>query len=265
MITDSRESWFKNKFKPTAKDPQKSVYIFIDELLNFNEAEIGITTVKLLDRLGYTVKFARHAESGRSFLSKGLLEEARKLAKENVSLYKDLITAETPLVGVEPSAILTFRDEYPDLLRGNEKADAKNIAINTFMIEEFLAKELDAGKIDASLFRDRKALIKLHGHCQQKALSSLVPVKKILTRLGSNEVHLIPSGCCGMAGSFGYEKEHYDLSMQIGELVLFPAVRKQPENVIIAAAGTSCRHQIKDGTGRRSLHPVEILWDTLVS
>jgi FAD/FMN-containing dehydrogenase/Fe-S oxidoreductase len=258
------EKWFKRKFKPVTKNPIKAVYIFIDELLNFNEAEIGITTVKLLDRLGYTVKFIPHVESGRSFLSKGLLEEARKMARKNVSIYKNLITPETPLVGVEPSAILTFRDEYPDLLRGEEKDDAKRIALNTFMIEEFLAKELDAGKIDVKLFRDTKALIKLHGHCQQKALSSLVPVKKILTRLGNNEVHLIPSGCCGMAGSFGYEKEHYDLSMQIGELVLFPTIRKQPENVIIAAAGTSCRHQIKDGTGRKSLHPVEILWKSLV-
>ena len=258
------EKWFNSEFKATANDPQRSVYIFIDELLNYNEAEIGITTVKLLDKLGYSVKYVRHSESGRSFLSKGLLEEARKLAKANVTLFKNLITKDTPLVGVEPSAILTFRDEYPDLLRGEEKSDAKSIASNTFMIEEFLARELDAGKIDVKLFRDNKALIKLHGHCQQKALSSLVPVKKILTRLGNNEVHLIPSGCCGMAGSFGYEKEHFELSMQIGELVLFPTIRKQPENVIIAAAGTSCRHQIKDGTGRKSLHPVEILWNTLV-
>jgi len=257
------ENWFKKEFKPTTKNPSKTVYIFIDELLNFNEAEIGITTVKLLDRLGYAVKFLSHVESGRSFLSKGLLEEARTLARKNVSLYKNVITADTPLVGVEPSAILTFRDEYPDLLRGDEKDAAKKIALNTFMIEEFLAKELDAGKIDVKLFRETRSLIKLHGHCQQKALSSLVPVKKILTRLGNNEVHLIPSGCCGMAGSFGYEKEHYDLSMQIGELVLFPTVRKQPENVIIAAAGTSCRHQIKDGTGRKSFHPVEILWKAL--
>jgi FAD/FMN-containing dehydrogenase/Fe-S oxidoreductase len=256
--------WFKNEFKPTVKNPGKSVYIFIDELLNFNEAEIGITTVKLLDKLGYAVKFLPHVESGRSFLSKGLLEEARKLAKKNVSLYKDVITEETPLIGVEPSAILTFRDEYPDLLRGEEKDAARRIAVNTFMIEEFLAKELEAGRIDLTLFQDRKALIKFHGHCQQKALSSLVPVKKILTRLGNNQVHLIPSGCCGMAGSFGYEKEHYDISMQIGELVLFPAVRKQPQDVIIAATGTSCRHQIKDGTGRKALHPVEILWKTLV-
>ena len=161
---------------------------------------------------------------------------------------------------MEPSAILTFRDEYPDLLRDDEKEDAKRLATNTFMIEEFLAKELDAGNIDLKLFRPQGAVIKLHGHCQQKALSSLTPVKKILTAMGGNKVHMIPSGCCGMAGSFGFEREHYDLSMQIGELVLFPTVRKQPENVIIAAAGTSCRHQIKDGTGRRAMHPVEILW-----
>ena len=131
------------------------------------------------------------------------------------------------------------------------------------MIEEFLANEMEAGNIDLKLFGEHKLLIKLHGHCQQKALSSLTPVKKILTRLGNNQVHIIPSGCCGMAGSFGYEKEHFDLSMQIGELVLFPAVRKQPEEVIIAAAGTSCRHQIKDGTGRKAIHPVEILWSML--
>jgi FAD/FMN-containing dehydrogenase/Fe-S oxidoreductase len=257
------KKWFTSQFKPTAKKSVKTIYLFIDELLNYNEAEIGMTTVKLLDKLGYEIKFIDHADSGRSFLSKGLLEEARVLAKKNVSLFKNLITEETPLIGVEPSAILTFRDEYPDLLRGEEKQAAQKIATHTFMIEEFLAKELDAGRIDLSLFNEQKQLIKLHGHCQQKALSSLVPVKKILTRMGNNEVHLIPSGCCGMAGSFGYEKEHFDLSMQIGELVLFPTVRKQPENVIIAAAGTSCRHQIKDGTGRKALHPVDILWGAL--
>jgi FAD/FMN-containing dehydrogenase/Fe-S oxidoreductase len=257
-------SWFKNQFKPTTNDNSKIVYLFIDELLNYNEAEIGITTVKLLDRLGYTIRFVDHAESGRSFLSKGLLEEARELATKNVRLFKDLITDKTPLVGVEPSAILTFRDEYPDLLRGEEQKAAHHIGAYTYLIEEFLSKELEAGRIDLSQFKEQKKLIKVHGHCQQKALSSLVPVKKILTRMGSNEVHMIPSGCCGMAGSFGYEKEHYDLSMQIGELVLFPTVRKQPDDVIIAAAGTSCRHQIKDGTGRRALHPVEIIYNALL-
>lgn len=260
----SWKQWFEVKFVPTTTTPLKTVYLFIDELLNFNEAEIGITTIRLLDKLGYSIKFLPHQESGRSFLSKGMLEEARELARKNVNIYKDVITADTPLVGVEPSAILTFRDEYPDLLRGEEKENARRVATHTFMIEEFLAKELDAGNINLNLFKAGKSLIKLHGHCQQKALSSLVPAKKILTRLGDNTVHIIPSGCCGMAGSFGYEKEHYDLSMQIGELVLFPAIRKQPQNVIIAAAGTSCRHQIKDGTGRLAFHPVEIIWDMLV-
>jgi Fe-S oxidoreductase len=192
-----------------------------------------------------------------------MLEEARSLARKNVALFRDRITHETPLIGVEPSAILTFRDEYPDLLRGEEQEVARKIALHTLMIDEFLSKELDAGNIDLSLFGEQDLLVKLHGHCQQKALSTLTHTKKILTRMGNHRVHIIPSGCCGMAGSFGYEKEHYDLSMQIGELVLFPAVRNLPDEVVIAAPGTSCRHQIKDATGRRSHHPVEILWNAL--
>jgi Fe-S oxidoreductase len=243
--------------------PVKTVYLFIDELLNYNEAEIGITTVRLLDRLGYGIKVLDHHESGRSYLSKGLLIEARELARKNVALYKDIISHDTPLIGVEPSAILTFRDEYPDLLRGEEKKAALSIGYHTMMIEEFLSKELDAGRIDLSQFKKQEGLIKLHGHCQQKALSTLTHTKKILTGMGGYQVQLIPSGCCGMAGSFGYEKEHYDISMQIGELVLFPTIRKQSDDVIIAAPGTSCRHQIKDGTGRKALHPVEILWGAL--
>ena len=256
-------SWFRKKFEPRTTHPIKTVYLFIDELLNYNEAEIGITTVRLLDELGYGIKVLPHAESGRSFLSKGLLEEARDIARKNVGMFYQHVSAETPLIGVEPSAILSFRDEYPDLLRGEEKDRARSIARHTYMIEEFLAMEMDAGNIDASRFEQKKKLIKLHGHCQQKALSSLTPTKKILTHLGKNEVHMIPSGCCGMAGSFGYEREHFDVSMKIGELVLLPLVRKQPSEVIIAAPGTSCRHQIKDGTGRKALHPVEILWDAL--
>ncbi len=256
--------WVKTEFKPTVVKPIKTVYVFVDELLNYNESEIGITTVRLLDKLGYAVKCISHADSGRSFLSKGLLIEARKLARRNVGIFRNVISADTPLIGVEPSAILTFRDEYPDLLRGDAKADARHIAAHTLMIEEFLSKEMEAGNIKPDRFKDRKALIKVHGHCQQKALSSLAPTKKILTRLGNNEVHIIPSGCCGMAGSFGFEKEHYDLSMKIGELVLFPTVRKQPGDVIIAASGTSCRHQIKDGTGRTAMHPVQILWNSLL-
>jgi FAD/FMN-containing dehydrogenase/Fe-S oxidoreductase len=259
----SWRDWFKNDFKPAVTTPIKTVYIFIDEFLNYNEAEIGITTVRLLDKLGYRVKLIDHVESGRSFLSKGLLVDARQLAQKNVSIFKSLIGHDSPLIGVEPSAILTFRDEYPDLLRGAEKEAAKKIALHSLMIDEFLSKELDAGNIDPKKFKKLGKVIKFHGHCQQKALSTLVHIKKILTQFGGNDVHMIPSGCCGMAGSFGYEKEHYDISMKIGELVLFPAVRKQADDVVISATGTSCRHQIKDGTGRVALHPVEILWDAL--
>ena len=255
--------WFKKHFRPSVKNPVGTVYLFIDELLNYNEAEIGIITVRLLDKLGYKIVVLDHHESGRSFLSKGLLGEARELARKNVALFRDRITHETPLIGVEPSAILTFRDEYPDLLRDEEKEAARNIGYHTLMIEEFLSKELDAGRIDLNLFDNQGTLVKLHGHCQQKALSTLTHTKKILTRMGNHTVHIIPSGCCGMAGSFGYEREHYQLSMDIGELVLFPAVRKLSDDVTIAAPGTSCRHQIKDGTGRKSFHPVEILWQAL--
>jgi Fe-S oxidoreductase len=169
-----------------------------------------------------------------------------------------------PLLGVEPSAILSFRDEYPDLVREELRAKAKQLAPNVFLIDEFLSREAAAGNIPASLFTTEKRQIKLHGHCQQKALSTPLHSKNILSLPANYSVEIIPSGCCGMAGSFGYEKEHYDLSMEIGEMVLFPAVRNAAEETIIAAPGTSCRHQVKDGTGRKSQHPVEILYEALV-
>ncbi|QJW91459.1 FAD-binding protein [Spirosoma taeanense] len=245
--------------RPSAPGP----LLFCDEFTNYNDVEVGQKAIQLLERLGYSVRIPEHVESGRTYLSKGLVEDARKIAIRNVTLLKDLVTDETPLIGLEPSAILTFRDEYPDLVPTELKADAQRIARNTFLFEEWLASEADAGRIDRSLFTTEARQVKVHGHCHQKALSSMVPVKKVLSLPKNYSVQLIPSGCCGMAGSFGYEAEHYDLSMQIGELVLFPAVRNTTESVIISAAGTSCRHQIKDGTGRKAQHPAEILFDAL--
>jgi Fe-S oxidoreductase len=185
------------------------------------------------------------------------------LAERNVRDLRGAITEDIPLVGLEPSAILTFRDEYPDLVDASLADDARELAKNALTFEEFIARELDAKRIDPALFTDEKRLIKLHGHCQQKAVSSLVPGKRILSLPKNYAVEIIPSGCCGMAGSFGYEKEHYDVSMQIGELVLLPTVRQQPDDVIIAAAGTSCRHQIHDGAHRTAKHPAEILYEAL--
>ena len=242
---------------------RRKVYFFCDEFTNYNDTEIGIKAILLLEKLGYEVDIPKHAESGRTFLSKGLLKQARAIAQKNIALLKDVISEATPLVGLEPSAILTLRDEYIDLTRDEVQQQAHRIADHTFTIEEFIAREIDRGHITQEQFTQEKRLIKLHGHCHQKALSSLVPTKKMLTLPANYEMHMIPSGCCGMAGSFGYEKEHFALSMQVGELVLFPTVRKQPEDVIIAAPGTSCRHQIKDGTGRVAKHPVEVLYEAL--
>ncbi len=241
-----------------------AVYLFADEFTNFLDVEIGKKAVALLEKLGYDVMIpGDHLDSGRAPLSKGLLKEARNIADKNVRKFRELISDQVPLVGIEPSAILTFRDEYPDLVSEELAADAKALARNALTFEEFIAREIDAKRITKASFTTQKRLVKLHGHCQQKAVSSLVPSKKALSLPENYEVHLIPSGCCGMAGSFGYEAEHYDVSMKIGELVLFPAVRQQPAEVIIAAPGTSCRHQIHDGTGRTALHPVEILYEAL--
>lgn len=254
--------WLNTEFKPKVAD--RKLYIFCDEFTNYNDAEIGKKAILLLDKLGYQVIFVSHADSGRPQLSKGLLDEAKELAEANIEIFKDLLSATTPLIGIEPSAILTFRDEYISLTRGKRQEQAKRIAQHVFTIEEFLANEIDAGRIKTEQFTKDTRLIKVHGHCHQKSLSSMVHTKKLLSLPENYKVQMIPSGCCGMAGSFGYEKEHYEVSMKIGELVLFPTVREQPDDVIIAAAGTSCRHQIKDGTSRKSYHPVEILWDNLL-
>jgi len=256
-------SWYKKHVKQARAAFQRKVYLFCDEFTNYNDVEVGKKAILLLEKLGYDVIIPDHIESGRAWLSKGLLRKAKQIANKNIGLLKDLITDETPLVGIEPSAILTFRDEYIDLADDDQFEAAKKLSANVFMIEEFLIREDERGMIDKSNFTNDKRLIKLHGHCQQKALSSVTIGAKALTFPGNYFVDIIPSGCCGMAGSFGYEKEHYEISMKIGELVLLPTVRKQPEEVMIAAGGTSCRHQIKDGTGRIALHPVEILYDAL--
>ncbi len=236
-----------------------TVLLFCDEFTNFNDVDIGIAAVELLERLGYLVELPPHGESGRAFLSKGMLKEARPLAEANVEALHPRVSESTPLVGIEPSGILSFRDEYPELVRQDMRANARQLAGHCLMLEEFLAREAEAGRIGPECFTDARRSIKLHGHCFQKALASTLPTHRMLALPANYSVSEIPSGCCGMAGSFGYEQEHYALSMQVGELVLLPAVRQTPADVLVAAPGTSCRHQIKDGTGRRAYHPAEIL------
>ena len=261
----SLRKWYKKHYAalPGKTPVIKSIYLFVDEFTNHNDTQIGITAIKLLKNLGYEVKVIEHQESGRSALSKGLLEKAKKHAEANVKIFQDLIDGNTPLVGIEPSAILGFRDEYPRLVSKDLAEGAKKLKFHTLIIDEFIGREIVAGNISSDSFIDKTQKIKLHGHCHQKALSSLTWTQKLLSLPKNYSVEVIPSGCCGMAGSFGYEAEHYDLSMQIGEMVLFPAVRNSEESTVIAAPGTSCRHQIADGTGKKAKHPVEILWEAL--
>jgi FAD/FMN-containing dehydrogenase/Fe-S oxidoreductase len=243
--------------------PNGSLYLFIDEFTDYNDTGIGMTTVRLLNRLGYRVLISRHQISGRTFLSKGLLRSARKIAIRNIMAFKDIISENTPLIGIEPSAILTFRDEYPDLAGKNLRNEAAALGRNALVIDEFLMREMKAGKITKTSFTSVPRKILFHGHCQQKALTGTDSTRFVLSFPENSSVEEIPSGCCGMAGSFGFEKEHYDLSLKVGELILFPSIRDASEDTTISASGTSCRQQILDGTGKKARHPAEILYDAL--
>ncbi len=252
------KSWI-SKQKPSTN--KKKVYLFCDEFTNFYDVEIGKDAVNVLEKLGYNVQFIKHEESGRSFISKGFLKEAKNIANINTAIFKDIITDDVPLIGIEPSAILTFRDEY--LRLADDKSSAKKTAKNAFTFEEFLNNEHQQKNIDVSLFTSNSKDIKIHGHCHQKALSGTLATFSILNIPENYKVTIMNTGCCGMAGSFGYEKEHYELSMQVGEDTLFPKVRNCSEETEIAAAGTSCRHQIYDGTKRIAKHPITILKEAL--
>ncbi len=240
----------------------KKVVLYIDEFTHYMDTGIGKDAIGLLTGLGYDVQLF-YAESGRTYLSKGFLEQAKKLAMENIKELKVFLEQKIPVLGIEPSAILSFRDEYKRLVPDGERVD--EIAENVFLIEEFLAKEIEKGLLASDRFTKEAKTIKIHNHCHQKALSNQKATFDVLNLPENYSVTIINSGCCGMAGSFGYEKEHYEVSMQIGELKLFPAIRGSEATTIISANGTSCRHQIKDGTDRNAMHPVTILKNALVN
>ncbi len=257
----ARKYWKKTYRKPDHS--RGKLLLYLDEFTEFQDSDIGIKTISLLTQLNYDVSWIPHPESGRAHFSKGLLNEAKKIAEANITCFKNHVSEHVPLVGIEPSAILGFRDEFPEIVATQLKEDAKQIASHTYTIEEFLAKELDKGHISSSDFTEDHQEILIHSHCHQKALSSEHHVRKLLNTPSGYKARLIASGCCGMAGSFGYEKEHFDLSMKIGNLVLLPAIKKATNSTIIVAAGTSCRHQIKDGASKRAYHPVEVLHKAL--
>ncbi|MHA8073101.1 FAD-binding and (Fe-S)-binding domain-containing protein [Aquirufa sp. HETE-40SA] len=261
----SLEKWFE---RYTSKNPQNAfkngfVHLLADEFTNHNEVPLGQKTIQLLNALGYGVIIPKGIVTGRSFISKGMLIEAKALANANVEQLGDLISKEHPLIGIEPSAILTFRDEIPSLVDADKREQAEKLKPNCLLIDEFIAREYKAGKISADSFHGKQQKILLHGHCHQKSIAGLTSTRIALTIPAQYEVELLPTGCCGMAGSFGYEKKHYKISQQIANLVLFPRLLNKPIKSIIASNGTSCRHQIKDGIEQTGYHTAEILYNAL--
>ncbi len=253
------EKWYK-KLQVTSKKSQDKVYLYIDEFTNYLDAEIGKKAYLMLNRIGVEVIVLPFNDSSRSLISKGFLEEAKKNVNDFIAQIKDIADNDIPLIGIEPSAILGFRDDYHRLINEELKSTLDTISKKTFLIEEFLSDFFSKNPDLKSEFTDTKKEIVYHGHCHQKSLSSSKFALDILNFPLNYKATEIPSGCCGMAGSFGYE--HYDLSMKIGEMVLFPSLR-EAETKTVCASGTSCRQQIKDGMTKKSSHPVEILFDAL--
>jgi Fe-S oxidoreductase len=188
-----------------------------------------------------------------------MVKRAKKLAKQNIDKIKNLINTQNVLVGIEPSSLLSFRDEYPSLV----EEDIEQLNSNIYLFDEFFAKEIEQNNISAEQFTEKEEKILLHGHCQQKALIGSVYMEKMLSLPKNYSVEVIPSGCCGMAGSYGYEKRHYEKSKQIADLHLTKAINKADKSTIISAPGTSCREQIKHFTQRKALHPIEIMYNAL--
>ena len=248
----------------------RKVLLFADEFTNYQEAELGLAFAQLLMRLGYQVSIPRHVESGRAAISKGVLKLAKRFAEKNVRLLSPVVSEDVPLVGIEPSCILSFRDEYPDLVAPSMRQDAIRLGNNCLLFDEFLLREIDLGYIDRNAFGSLQCDIWLHGHCHQKSLVGIQKSASLLGLIQGAQVHVIPASCCGMAGSFGYEADHYSTSLAIGEMQLFPALRKATRNAsselpaFIVAPGTSCRQQIKDGTGFSAIHPITLLYQQVV-
>jgi len=257
-------NWISKNLKDiNPKSPKGKVCLFIDEFTDFNDTETGIKAIKLLTSLNYEVITMKNDVTARTFISKGMLRKARKAIRKNIILFSEIINDKLPLIGIEPSGILGFRDEYPDLAGSDLRESALKLSKHCYLIDEFISMEFKAGRIKREEFTDSEKELLLHTHCQQKAIASSAPTIEALSIPKNFKIREIRSGCCGMAGAFGYEKEHYDISNKIGELILFPEIRNSKNNSIIAAPGTSCRHHIKDGTGRVALHPVEVLYEAL--
>ena len=225
-----------------------------DCFTTYNEPDVGRSAVRVLERAGYAVELANLRCCGRPMLSKGFLRETRSLVREQAPALARRVADGTPIVGLEPSCLLTLSDEWTELLPG---AETQRIAASAHLADGWLAKQVREGACQLPLLPQEETCV-LHGHCHQKALVGAGGSAAALRLAPGLDVMVLDAGCCGMAGSFGYEKEHYDLSVKIAGLALLPALAAAPDATIVAP-GTSCRHQIKDLAGRRALHPLEVL------
>jgi FAD/FMN-containing dehydrogenase/Fe-S oxidoreductase len=240
----------------------REVALFVDTFNNYFEPENARAALRVLEAAGYRASVlaaeggARPLCCGRTFLAAGLVDEAKEEARRTLATLGPFVARGVPVVGLEPSCLFSFRDEYQAMGLG---AEAKAAAPHTFMFEEFLAREQAAGRLALKLTAIAAKRALLHGHCHQKAFDAVRPVQAVLGLVPELKTELVESSCCGMAGAFGYEARHYDVSMAMGELSLLPAVRKAATGDLIVADGTSCRHQIKDGAQREALHVARVL------
>ncbi len=255
------QSWYRKNKQKLQREGGRQVLLHVDIFLNYHEPEIPIAACRILNELGYDVLVPFIRPTGRPQLSKGFLDDAAEICRENIKRYFPFAERDIPIVGLEPSEILTLRDEYTDLCSEADLEKARSISANSFLWEEFLAAELSASD---TLPIGNGNKVYIHGHCHTKALVGNDPLVQSFTLMGF-EPTALATGCCGMAGSFGYEKDKYEVSMQVGEQVLFPSLRDLPEDAMVCAPGFSCRHQIADGTQRRAKHPAVIMAEALGS
>jgi Fe-S oxidoreductase len=254
-------AWRANYFvdRVWTKRGSREVVLLVDTFNRYFEPENARAAIRVLEAADYRVHVAQPAHGmrplccGRTFLTAGLVDEAKTEARRVLEALRPWLKHGVPVLGLEPSCLYTLRDEYPVLL-----PEAQELAANAFLFEEYLAAELEAGRFAPPL-KPVAAKALLHGHCHQKAFGAMGAVERVLRTVPGLEVSAVESSCCGMAGSFGYEAEHYEASMKMGELALLPAVRRADAEALIVADGTSCRHQIADGAGRQGLHVARVL------
>ena len=264
---ETLQEWFDRRtpLSPKRGTRHRGPVVFLaDSFTSYTEPEIGRAAIELLELAGWEVQLAGDICCGRALISKGLLDEARASHTELIARLSPAASTGVPIVGCEPSCVFTLRDELPDLARGN--AGAQAVARQARMVDDLLAQAIDDGDLTVNpneSMAGRRVLF--HGHCHQKAASATSGSIALLQRIPGVTVDVLDAGCCGMAGSFGFEREHYDLSLQIGGLRLFPAVNASPPDAIVTATGVSCRQQIAQGTARRAVHPVRLLRDVVTS